>query len=83
LAPQKSKVSSVNKRWEISVTVPTENLDNKPPLTAAEIILPNASITMINSKGDKRSPCLKPRELLKKLVGEKVTKTENHTKEIQ
>jgi hypothetical protein len=74
LAPQKSKVSLVNRRLEISVSIPTKKPDNKTLLIAAEIILPNASITMTNSKGDKKSTCLKPRKLLKKLVGEPFTK---------
>jgi len=71
---KKSKGTSTKKRREISVHVPTENLDNKSTLTAAEIILPNASITMINNKEDKGFPCLKPQELLKKPVGEPFTK---------
>lgn len=33
---------------------PIEKSDNKPPLTIAEIVLPNASITRANTKGDKR-----------------------------
>jgi hypothetical protein len=47
------------------------------PLTTAKIIIPNAFITMTNSKGDK------PWELLKKPMGVSFTKTEKHTEEIQ
>jgi hypothetical protein len=50
---------------------------------AREIILPNASITMRNSCGDKGSPCLKPHELLKKPMGEPFTNTEKRTDETQ
>jgi hypothetical protein len=37
----------------MSAPVSTEKLDNKLPLAATKIILPNASITMTNSKGDR------------------------------
>jgi hypothetical protein len=50
----KQKVRDVN-------PVPTEKPGNKPPLAAAEINLPNASITITNNRGDRRSPCIKPR----------------------
>jgi hypothetical protein len=52
-------------------------LDNKPPLIVVEIILPNASITMTNSEGDRWSPFLKLRELLKNHVEVLFTKVEN------
>jgi hypothetical protein len=40
--------------------LPIEKPSNGPPLIAAEIILPKASITKTNNKGDKESPYLKP-----------------------
>jgi hypothetical protein len=66
-----------------STPVPTKKPDNNPLRSAAEINLLNASITMTNIKRDKWSPCLKPRELLKKPIGELFTKTEKHTEKIQ
>jgi hypothetical protein len=38
---------------------------------------------MKNSKGDKGSSCLKPREIMKKVEGGPFTKTEMRTEEIQ
>jgi hypothetical protein len=49
---EKSKESSANRSWEIIIPIPSENPDNKPPLTVVEIILPNAYITMTNNKGE-------------------------------
>jgi hypothetical protein len=48
---------------------PTEKLVCRPSLTAVEIILTKASITMTNNKGDRGSLCLNSRELLKKKTG--------------
>jgi hypothetical protein len=46
-------------------------------------ILLRASITMINKRGDRGSPCLSPRELLKKPDGVPLTKIEKRAEEIQ
>jgi hypothetical protein len=87
LGPTKNKVSSANNRCEMSTTQecldPTENPKRRPPLTMAESILLKASITITKRNGDKGSPYLKPRELLKKLDGLPFTKTEKRTEEIQ
>jgi hypothetical protein len=45
---------------------PTKKLEKRPPFTIAKIILLNVSITITNRKEDNGSPCLKPRDLLKK-----------------
>jgi len=42
-----------------------------------------ASMTITDRKENKGSPCLNPRELLKKPTGELFTKTEKRTKEMQ
>lgn len=53
-----------------------ENPERNPPSTILEINLLKASITKTKSNGDKPSPCCKPRELLKKLVGVPFTNIE-------
>jgi hypothetical protein len=55
---------------------PTENPERKPFWTEAKKNLLRASITITNSSGDSGSPCLRPRELLKKPVGEPFTNSE-------
>lgn len=62
---------------------PTKKPSINSPLTAANIILPKASITKTNSMGDKGSPCLNPQELLKNPIGVPLTKTEKRIEEIQ
>jgi len=49
--------------------------NNNPYLTAIEIILPKASITMTNNRGDRGFPCLKLRKPLKNPVGVLLPKT--------
>jgi hypothetical protein len=61
---------------------PTENPDKRPPFTVAEIILLKACVAIINCKGDKGSPYLKPREQ-KKLVAVPFTKTKKLIEETQ
>jgi hypothetical protein len=67
---QKIKVSFTNRRCEMLSTSkfldPTEKLERRPPLTKAKSILLKASMTMTNNNEEKRYPCLKPLELLKK-----------------
>jgi hypothetical protein len=59
---------------------PTEKPENRPPFTIAEIILLNAFIIIMNTKGDKGSPYLKSWELLKKPFRLLFTKTAKCTK---
>jgi hypothetical protein len=60
-------MSCANKRYEIlTIPDPTKRPERKPSSTVAEINLLKSSITITNRKDDKESPCLKPRELLKK-----------------
>ena len=54
-----------------------------PSWTALSSILPRASITNTNSKGDNGSPCLNPLELSKNPQGEPFIKTEKRTVDIQ
>jgi hypothetical protein len=62
---------------------PTKKHERNPALIVAESILLKASITITKRKGDKGSPCLKPRELLKKPNRLPFTRTKKHTEEIQ
>jgi hypothetical protein len=48
-----------------NIPYPHREARQQTPLTAEDIIIPKASITMTNSNGDKRSPYLKPRQLRK------------------
>ena len=48
----------------------------KPPSVALSNNLLKASMTRRNNKGDRGSPCLNPRELLKNPVGLPLTSTE-------
>jgi len=70
-------------KMQKKAALPTLKPSNKPPLTAAEIKWLKASITNTNNRVDRASPFLNPRELLKKLLGEPLTNTENRTEEIQ
>jgi hypothetical protein len=87
LAPQKTKVSSVNNKREIFTTSesldPIEKLEIRPQSIVAVIILLKPFMTTTNRREDKGSPCLNPRELLKKLDRVPLTKMERHTKEMQ
>jgi hypothetical protein len=62
---------------------PTKKHERRPLSTVAKNILLKGSMTTTNRRGDKGSSCLGPRELLKKPNREPLTKTENHTKEMQ
>jgi hypothetical protein len=62
---------------------PTEKPERRPMSMVIENILLKASMTTTNRRGDRGSPCLSPLELLKKLDGEPLTKTEKRTEEMQ
>jgi len=68
-----------------NIPYPHREARQQTPLTAEDIIIPKASITMTNSNGDKRSPYLKPRELrkTKKTNKTKQNKTKTKNKKIK
>jgi hypothetical protein len=55
----------------------------KPPSVTLSNNLLKASMTRRKNKGDRGSPCLNPRELLKNPVGLPLTSTEKRTEEMQ
>jgi hypothetical protein len=85
-APQKTKASSTNKRWETTIRDRSQEPTEKPEIQPLEVIAPsillNASMTKSKRKGERGSPWRTPRELPKYPHGEPLTKTGNRTVEM-
>jgi hypothetical protein len=86
-APQKINVSSAKSKCFTTIASdslgPTAKPGIEPCSNTATSIRLKASITTTNNKGDRRSPCRNPQELVKKPDGIPLTGMENLTVEIQ
>ena len=64
---------------DLPIETPTLKPDKRPSWTALFNILPMASITNTNNKGDKGSPCYNPLELPKNQWGVPLIRIEKRT----